>query len=936
MAYLIDTYALPAAVNMADVAGSASVIVAVPEWRGNGYYRSGDGGATWTSYACMLPTQSPSEVYWNGSYFLAVGNEQCAKSTDGITWTTGTLSGTEATFDLAWNGSLWVAGRDDKISTSPDGLTWTDRALPLAGWHVITDVIWDGARFCALAEDQNSPWGWFFWTSSDGLTWTSTSALPTPGDGYSSLAYNGSVYVTANTNTGGVAYSADGVTWATTSPLDLWWLLGSLNGEVLAQDGVLGFKTTTDGATWSATTPTVTGPAVVDWSRPDHARAGADGLYAVGSGQFAYLRVAPPPPEAFWTDLQGTTETEIVTNTLEKDTDVAVTAGSAGRPATPGTPGRNAYYAWEDVQVSGMFIEGATYAWVTPTDGNEPQYMLVATGATPGIVTYKTITTRKLVYYPAVAPTPAVAGAAPEPSTTMRNYRLGWNAGARSLDFIVGDGSATFTLVSAVGVAVGLNAENTGTQYGEIEHGFLLSSGLVRIIESGAVVASVGTYAMSDVFAIKRMDGLVTYWRNGSLVYTSASPSSGTVFLDAAMYSGGDEITAPAIGAICGANLTLPALGAMGGIAAAQASLVLPALTISTSFFQGAALVLPALTAHGGAGNHGMASLTLPALTVTPSAGSGSGSGGGHAEGGWALPPYALATPILPALQVSGYMLTGEIGGAAMTLPALAGLGSDRIYGDARLTLPALSLFSESNEGPLAATMGDLLTTAGSIEGAALLAVVMTSSGAVAGAFSCTLAMPVAMDEAAQVTDTMTAQALLAALMEFGAVASFTQSGEGAGVDSDWQVWSLNWDGGADTAYESFDFNSFAKIEDRYYGAKAGGVYLLEGDDDAGADIRASLHFGRHDFGSSSHKRVPHAYAGVSASGALVLRVQVDGGAAYTYTARATAASQKTQRFDLGKGLKGSFYAFELYNVAGCDFDLDSIEFHPVELTRKI
>ena len=643
-------------------------------------------------------------------------------------------------------------------------------------------------------------------------------------------------------------------------------------------------------------------------------------------GSLAWNEVipVPPVPPVFWTSFVGTSETDLATNTLEKDTDVATTAGSAGRPAIPGTPGRDAYYSLEDVQVSGMFIEGATYAWVTPTDGNEPQYILQATGPTPGIVTYKTVTTRKLVYHPAVAPTPAVPGEAPEPSTTQLNYRLGWNAGARSQQFLRGDGSANFTVESAVGVVAGFNSENLGAGYAEIEHGIMVSSGLVRVVESGATVYTIGTFSAGDQFTIRRLAGEVTYWRNGALVYTSEQPSTGTVFLDVSMYSGGDRIASPSLmGASGGAEITLPALQSMGGKATAQAAVVLPALTVAAGWYQGAAVVLPALQVFGGR-RSAMAAVMLPALQAS-------------GEGGFGLPRYALATPILPALQASGYMLTGQIANAALVLPALVALGADRIYGEARVLLPALRVISHSYEGPLQATIAGVAGAADAMAGAAQLYVVMNSSGQVAALFTVGRVRTALLDDGAIADDAMTAQAIIQALMESGALALVTGAVDAPGRrNDDWQVWSVDWDSGSSTAYENFGFNSFATVGGSYFGARADGVYLLEGGDDAGDPIRASVHFGRHDFGTSQQKRVPNAYAGVSAGGDLVLRVQVDGGQAYLYNARAVDVAQKVTRFDLGRGLKGSYYVFELYNEQGADFDLDSIEFLPVALTRRI
>lgn len=148
-------------------------------------------------------------------------------------------------------------------------------------------------------------------------------------------------------------------------------------------------------------------------------------------------------------------------------------------------------------------------------------------------------------------------------------------------------------------------------------------------------------------------------------------------------------------------------------------------------------------------------------------------------------------------------------------------------------------------------------------------------------------------------------------------------------------AWVLNWDSAATTRYENYDFTSFAKIGDRYYGVKSDGIYVLEGDDDEGFKIRASASFGKLDFGTPNKKRVPHAYVGVSSGGTMYLRVTANG-QTFTYAARRADADMRTQRIDLGKGLMANYLEFEIYNHDGCDFELNSVDFAYVELTRRI
>jgi hypothetical protein len=113
-------------------------------------------------------------------------------------------------------------------------------------------------------------------------------------------------------------------------------------------------------------------------------------------------------------------------------------------------------------------------------------------------------------------------------------------------------------------------------------------------------------------------------------------------------------------------------------------------------------------------------------------------------------------------------------------------------------------------------------------------------------------------------------------------------SGKGPQLDNAedlFETWVVNMDTKASTRYEQFDFNSFAFVDGHYFGAQQDGVYLLEGDDDHGDPIRASINFGLQNFGTSLMKHVPDVYVGVASDGRLVLKVKSDA-ETYFYTQR--------------------------------------------------
>jgi hypothetical protein len=130
------------------------------------------------------------------------------------------------------------------------------------------------------------------------------------------------------------------------------------------------------------------------------------------------------------------------------------------------------------------------------------------------------------------------------PPNVIRSYNLGWNGSAVSVGDFSGDAQMVQFVVpvSSIGVVCGLNENDEGSGYGEIDHGLYLHSGLVQIVEGGVPKTSTVSYAEGDVFTIARLVPQVQYWQNYDLLYTSFVPSTGTKFIDVSMFSGGDTV----------------------------------------------------------------------------------------------------------------------------------------------------------------------------------------------------------------------------------------------------------------------------------------------------------------------------------------------------------------------------------------------------------
>lgn len=151
--------------------------------------------------------------------------------------------------------------------------------------------------------------------------------------------------------------------------------------------------------------------------------------------------------------------------------------------------------------------------------------------------------------------------------------------------------------------------------------------------------------------------------------------------------------------------------------------------------------------------------------------------------------------------------------------------------------------------------------------------------------------------------------------------------------------YSMNTLNAAMSENTNFNFNSFASPGGLTLAAGKEGIYLLGGDTDQGNPIPASVRLGLTDFGTSVLKHVPNAYVGYTADGRLVMKVTTtDGGKKkenWYGLAPRVADSPIEGRFDVVKGLVARYWGFEVVNVDGADFELDSLKVWPMQVQRR-
>lgn len=156
------------------------------------------------------------------------------------------------------------------------------------------------------------------------------------------------------------------------------------------------------------------------------------------------------------------------------------------------------------------------------------------------------------------------------------------------------------------------------------------------------------------------------------------------------------------------------------------------------------------------------------------------------------------------------------------------------------------------------------------------------------------------------------------------------------------QGWVLNTEAAMPVSeYDNYLFNSLAYSPDEMLGCTDQGLYVLDGEDDAGADIDAKITSLMLDFDTTKLKRMSTAYMGYTSNGQLLLKIRsVDQGQFVEYWYEGRNPDEQVppgqNRMKIGKGLRSRYWTFELVNIDGSDFELDKVELYPIVLQRRI
>ncbi|MGE0452528.1 MAG: chitobiase/beta-hexosaminidase C-terminal domain-containing protein [Vicinamibacteria bacterium] len=126
----------------------------------------------------------------------------------------------------------------------------------------------------------------------------------------------------------------------------------------------------------------------------------------------------------------------------------------------------------------------------------------------------------------------------------------GWDAGAVSTRAL-GSGDGYVDVVAGTGTSmVGLGNGDAGVAYADIEYAYYLSSGTLRIYESGVLRGTFGSYTSATQLRIAVEGGLVKYWKDGAVIYTSPTPPSYPLLVDTSLLTPGSDLRATLSGSL--------------------------------------------------------------------------------------------------------------------------------------------------------------------------------------------------------------------------------------------------------------------------------------------------------------------------------------------------------------------------------------------------
>lgn len=539
----------------------------------------------------------------------------------------------------------------------------------------------------------------------------------------------------------------------------------------------------------------------------------------------------------------------------------------------------------------------------------------------------------------------------------------GWNAGAHSIVWLQQpppghEGiTARYTFKArkeSLGIFVGLASNDAGTSPSDVLAGVYLSMGQWRPVRDGEKLSGGGTFEDGTLFTLDLTPaGLQISTSDSSEFVPYTMPSA--VCLDAALYLMDDEILSA--GVVSGGG-QLGVLSALEGVAGTNLvptghadSTLAPVVGGSGVYTRGEGVLAPVL--GQAVGGRGVAWGSGDGVLASVSGMAGGSAGVIGSPVGSGFQQASLAPVIGIGIVKSGYSGQQHDGTLAPLYDALAygGMGhalSGQVSGNltpaegASFGFPKhpivilggyayahMPMTAQVHVAVVLNSRGQIITM---LDVQTILGATLSSQGQALGSMDGDMSLLAYIDSVVRGADGLQGQSFTGGVQ--GPNPGQQMPGGTEDYDGGYFVWVFNARTGAVSRYLRYGFDSFAQIGGHYFGVAEDGVYLLEGNTDAGQRIEARAGTGLLDLGAKELKHVSAVYLDAASDGVLSVRVQA-GQQQYTYQARRASQYNAQQRVDTGRGLRATHYSFELLN-GGADFELDAMDVSVAKSARRI
>ncbi len=138
-----------------------------------------------------------------------------------------------------------------------------------------------------------------------------------------------------------------------------------------------------------------------------------------------------------------------------------------------------------------------------------------------------------------------------------------WNAGGASVNTVKDNGYFEFLAAeSNRRKLIGLSSSHANKNFNSVRYGFYLDGTTLRVVENGTTRGSYGAFAANDVLRIAVENGVVRYYRNGTLLFTSSLAPSLPLLVDVRIRDVGGTVTEPVVVHATGGAFTANAVNA--------------------------------------------------------------------------------------------------------------------------------------------------------------------------------------------------------------------------------------------------------------------------------------------------------------------------------------------------------------------------------------